>query len=319
LIADVAPEEWSRNPHVIAAPEAYSHVSAGVYLRDLKAPVTRDGVTCLARHQFFAPAKYAAAFASHELASALGPGEPAVSNGVAFTAIANHWHFVIDGLGCLRDLPHAPRALLVDSELSPGQVDFVQRFAARARLQPFASVLRLPPGLHRFENAAFPTRRKLSSRVEWVRKVLEVERPVSGTGRRLFVLRNAAASRRLVNQESLARMLEARFGFEIVDPAGMTLDEQLAEFHDATIVVGPHGAALTNFVFAARPRMLVEIFHTEMQAFYHALCHVLGARHYALQGAPLATSADAARADNADFAVDEAEAAKVVGSLLAAG
>jgi capsular polysaccharide biosynthesis protein len=39
-------------------------------------------------------------------------------------------------------------------------------------------------------------------------------------------------------------------GFELAAPAGLPLAEQIALFRDAEVIVSPHGAGLTNMLFA---------------------------------------------------------------------
>lgn len=128
----------------------------------------------------------------------------------------------------------------------------------------------LEPGLTRFESVTF-TRgltgggsrypsRGLGEYSRWLRKRLvpggtgETER-----GRKLFVSRGSAASRRVVNEAELEPVL-AEHGFEVVDPAGMSIPEQVALFSRASAVVGPHGAGLTNLLFSAPGTQVVEFF-----------------------------------------------------------
>lgn len=315
MIADTDPQTWSRNAYVAAAPEAFSTLSAGVCHRWLKLPVTPDRTACLARHQFFAPDKYAAAFASPDLVQVPGDA-PQIADGVLFTGLATHWHFVVDGLGCLREVHDSgARTLFVDTNLSDGQIAFARRFAARAGMASFREMERVSAPIVRVRNVVFPTRRRFTEKVSWVRAVLGIETAAPAGGKRLFVLRNGASTRCLLNQDEIAGMLAARFGFEAIDPGALTLDQQVAAFRDAQIVVGPHGAGLTDVVFAARPAVMVELFHSEPQLFFHSLCYALGARHYTMRGAPM--SGHDGRADNADYRVDAEELAGALAALLA--
>jgi len=78
---------------------------------------------------------------------------------------------------------------------------------------------------------------------------------------RLYVSRNAAPGvmRRLTNEAELVPELRAR-GFDIVNPAAWPLAEQVERFAAASVVVGPHGSALTNILFrAGAPLAVVEI------------------------------------------------------------
>ena len=128
----------------------------------------------------------------------------------------------------------------------------------------------LEPGLTRFESVTF-TRgltgggsrypsRKLGEYSRWLRERLAPEAPGQPDGdRRLFVSRGSAASRRVVNEAEIEPLLAAR-GFELVDPAGMSIAEQVALFSRASVVAGPHGAGLTNLLFSAPGTRVVEIF-----------------------------------------------------------
>ncbi|HZD64653.1 MAG TPA: glycosyltransferase family 61 protein, partial [Acidimicrobiales bacterium] len=63
-------------------------------------------------------------------------------------------------------------------------------------------------------------------------------------GRRIYVSRGRQRhSRRVDNEDQVVATL-ARWGFEVVDTAAMTVRQQIALFRDAQVVVAPHGAAL---------------------------------------------------------------------------
>lgn len=70
-------------------------------------------------------------------------------------------------------------------------------------------------------------------------------------GRRIFVSREDATSRRIENEAELAPILEAH-GFERVVLSEMPYEAQLRAFAEAEAVVATHGAGLTH-LFAARP------------------------------------------------------------------
>ena len=130
----------------------------------------------------------------------------------------------------------------------------------------------LEPGLTRFESVTF-TRgltgggsrypsRKLGEYARWLRERLAPDAPAApGNGRKLFVSRGSAASRRVVNEAELEPVL-AEHGFELIDPAGMSIAEQVALFSRVSAVVGPHGAGLTNLLFSPPGTRVVEIFAT---------------------------------------------------------
>ena len=79
--------------------------------------------------------------------------------------------------------------------------------------------------------------------------------------RRIYVSRNgnAGAARQITNENDLIAQLKP-LGFAVVDPGAMSLAEQIRCFANASIVVGPHGAGLTNILFRyGSPMALVEM------------------------------------------------------------
>lgn len=76
--------------------------------------------------------------------------------------------------------------------------------------------------------------------------------------RRLYVSRLHAHHRRLINEPELIDLLRAA-GYEILDCETMPLAEQVQRFAEATHIVGPHGAGLTNIVYAPSSAALCEL------------------------------------------------------------
>lgn len=96
------------------------------------------------------------------------------------------------------------------------------------------------------------------------------------TPRRIYVSRADSAGRRVVNEDALLAALRP-LGFVPVALAGMTVQAQAALFADAEMIVGPHGAGLTNAVFAPPGTGLLELFPRSYgMATYYVLA--MGAR-----------------------------------------
>jgi len=72
--------------------------------------------------------------------------------------------------------------------------------------------------------------------------------PARRFGRRLFLSRSGAAIRKPRNMDAIEALVK-RHGFSVVDPARLTLDEQIAALSSAEIIISPTGAALTNLIF----------------------------------------------------------------------
>ena len=110
---------------------------------------------------------------------------------------------------------------------------------------------------------------------------------------KLFVRRDHAGGRKLRNQDEITRDLRER-GFVSMDPGKLEFREQVALFANAGLVVGVHGAALTNLLFAPRGIPFIEL-AKEPQPFFGEL-----ARHRGLRHLPLVGTAVGAR----DFEID---------------
>ncbi|MBP0462946.1 glycosyltransferase family 61 protein [Roseomonas sp. PWR1] len=78
-------------------------------------------------------------------------------------------------------------------------------------------------------------------------------------GPRVYVARFDAPGRRAIeNEEALAEALAAE-GFEVVTPGALPYAAQVARFAAARLILGAHGAGLTNAGFAAPGAALVEL------------------------------------------------------------
>ncbi|MFC7681239.1 glycosyltransferase family 61 protein [Paenibacillus sp. GCM10028914] len=77
---------------------------------------------------------------------------------------------------------------------------------------------------------------------------------------RIFISRNRASYRRMVNEDAVKDVLSS-LGFSIVILEDLSVAEQIALFVSARVVVAPHGAGLTNLAFCQPGTKVVEIFH----------------------------------------------------------
>lgn len=94
---------------------------------------------------------------------------------------------------------------------------------------------------------------------DWVRQTFK---PVDTASRpsRLFVTRGSGPNtRRLVEGPAVEAMLAER-GFVTIDPGSMSVQEQIDHFAAADVIVGIHGAAMTNLVFSPPGVRILELF-----------------------------------------------------------
>jgi capsular polysaccharide biosynthesis protein len=87
-----------------------------------------------------------------------------------------------------------------------------------------------------------------------------VDVPATGeAGRLIYVSRRDVPSFRTLDNEGAVEAAMAKLGFTVMHPQTMTFDEQIATFAQACVIAGPHGAGLTNAVFAPPGGLVIDI------------------------------------------------------------
>ncbi|MEG4502784.1 tetratricopeptide repeat protein [Microcoleus sp. F6_B4] len=101
---------------------------------------------------------------------------------------------------------------------------------------------------------------------------------------RIYISRQQASYRRIVNDEEVIKYLE-KFGFRSVKLETMSVAEQAACLAAAKVVVAPHGGGLTNLVFCSRGTKVIEIFSPlYVPHCYWMISNLCGLEHYYLIG-----------------------------------
>jgi capsular polysaccharide biosynthesis protein len=99
-------------------------------------------------------------------------------------------------------------------------------------------------------------------------------------GRKFYLLRHNTWSRNVTNESELLIRLAER-GYEALDCGTLTFDEQVRIFSEASHVVGPHGAALTNLLWSPPGCKVFEFFEpATVRRCYWSMCKTLE-HHYA--------------------------------------
>lgn len=145
-----------------------------------------------------------------------------------------------------------------------------------------------------------------------VRKAFAVTR--GRPGRRIYLSRQDAATRRLANEDALIALLE-RHGFERYMPSALGLAEQVRACQDAQVVVAVHGAALANMLFCSPGSRVIEIFSPAHPAsFFVLLARVCRLQHAFVPAQLVDARADLSPLHHAEWEVDLA----AMGAALAA-
>ena len=125
--------------------------------------------------------------------------------------------------------------------------------------------------------------------------------------RRLYLSRGSAPRRQILNEEELTRMLVSE-GYEVVRPETLTVAEQVALFSEASHIVSPSGAALTNMIYAPPGAAIVSMYsrylHTGAgELYFDALAEACGHRFSVVMG-DVTTLRGVERVGDADIVMD---------------
>jgi len=194
----------------------------------------------------------------------------------------NYFHFLTDALGQLHWRDRAPaleRTKLIVSGY-PSQAEALLPFMGAA----MQGVGITPTALHPYDGTLlfcrkliFPKRDTGMSpwKAQYLRRGFGVEGRPRGR-KRIYVARGGAPRRRVLNEAAVEHLLSG-YGFVSVNPGGLSVAEQVELFASAEVVVGPHGAGLTNAVFMAPGGAIVELTHQHRVVWtYHEVAGAAG-------------------------------------------
>ena len=96
--------------------------------------------------------------------------------------------------------------------------------------------------------------------------------------RKIFITRKGAENRNITNEEQLLIALK---GWETINLNKLSIKEQVKTFAEATHVLSPHGAGLTNLLWCKENTKVIEIQHKKFidKKVYPILSHHLGLKH----------------------------------------
>jgi tetratricopeptide (TPR) repeat protein len=103
--------------------------------------------------------------------------------------------------------------------------------------------------------------------------------------KRLYISRQSASSRRLINELEVEAVL-AQFGFQTVVLESLAVSEQAALLAEAEVVISLHGSGLTNIVFCQPGTKIIELFSPNfVYPCYWVISNLVGLEYYYLLGA----------------------------------
>jgi len=134
---------------------------------------------------------------------------------------------------------------------------------------------------------SFPDRRPAD--FKWLREEILQSAPnrVPESGNNVYVSRSNGVERRVVNEDEVMDVL-SKFGFERYLLEERSLAENARLFADADVIVGPHGAGLTDILFAG-DATLIELFGDKVKQPYKLLAEAVGVNYETMYCTPEST------------------------------
>jgi capsular polysaccharide biosynthesis protein len=149
--------------------------------------------------------------------------------------------------------------MLVNRDLRRHQLEYLQLLGI-----PLNRFILVPgKGMVRCRRLIVPTlmlgRPRMHVGIDWLRRRMSALLAPEEQARDLiFLSRRDSRVRVLLNEDELIRAVEP-LGFRVIVAGEMSVREQIEAFSQARVVVGAHGAGLTNLVFAPSCAFVLEI------------------------------------------------------------
>jgi capsular polysaccharide biosynthesis protein len=182
------------------------------------------------------------------------------------TGYANYFHWITQTLPAIdyavNRIGQAPRISVALPPLEAWQEDSL-------RLLDLATVRRITISdktrqyaFHRAEYSEFLNggsafSQSATTRATFARLRKAVERPTA-VNQKIYVTRTDMTTLRMRNEAAIIEDVRKR-GFEVIAPGILPLADQISLFRGASLVVGPHGADLTNIVFCEPETVVYEL------------------------------------------------------------
>lgn len=235
-------------------------------------------------------------------------------------SVENYYHWLADTLPRLLVLrqTHPNITLVLPQPLPPKQLpDYIRLSAAALGFTDYLPVN--PRQVLRADTVVVPelTATPISQNPELIRQVraelLTAYRPAPAPAtRRIFAARAATGVRKLINEAEVDALL-SEYGFEKVYFEHYSFLEQIKLMHETKVLLGVHGAGMTNMFFLQDDAKVIELLNQEHQVHcYYWLASCFGLPYFL---APCAGT-NPAKTSHSDMVVDIATLKQVLDVAL---
>jgi capsular polysaccharide biosynthesis protein len=211
-------------------------------------------------------------------------------------------------LGLLEGTPYETLPYLINADLRRHQREFLELLNV-----PEERLIKLErPALVHVRELVVPTNvtnhLKMGIGTEWLRHHLAHCMDAAPPQDLLYVSRSDAKVRRLVNEDEVIAALTP-LGFQTILPGALPVREQILRFSRAKVIVGAHGAAFGNLVFAPKTARVIEFTSTFKAHIpdFHVLAKICGFHFSSIVSDDYDFSRSEPYQADIDFRVDVAE------------
>jgi len=126
---------------------------------------------------------------------------------------------------------------------------------------------------------------------DWLYNIVKRPSETTPVGPRyIYISRADIGKRTIINEADMMPILHA-YGFHIMHPGQLSLAEQIAIVRNAELIIGPHGAGLTNCAFSPPGAKLLEIRTARnIDIGYRFLCQYRGTAYEAFEATEVPVS-----------------------------
>jgi hypothetical protein len=198
----------------------------------------------------------------------------------------NYYHWLVEQCGQLEGIEHYQRANVTQVKLliRDGGPAFLRESLELLGVKPEQIVEWQPDdGPRLVQRLVLPTRPGNEvacspASLKWLRqrflRAAGVDADSVVADKRLYIPRKQGGWRFVLNEDEVVRKLEAE-GFQVVRPDRLSLIDQVRLFSRAAVILGMHGAGLTNMLFAPKAKV-IELFGNYGAGEYYSMSSGLG-------------------------------------------
>ncbi len=174
----------------------------------------------------------------------------------------NYYHFYLDVLGKL--------ALLKDNNLLSGipiilgkyvlELPFFSEIIHTGHMKDLNWIIQDNSYIYAERVIYLKTNQSYKKRIDLITDLMDVPDCPTTCHNRTFLTRLGNSSRKITNETEVEKYL-TKHGFDIVDTQGMSIRQQIDIFSKTGMLIGIHGAGMTNIIFRRNNSMKVLELH----------------------------------------------------------